>query len=196
MITQFRCDNPLRREKLIQQSALNGIDYLEVSSVDQTQLAVHFFHNLPGQSSPVPPTGPALTANNVLIEGGVRIRGIQVMSVTAAESVLTVVVNAAGDFSTYTLSLATSPTQQDPPAGFDPQFSSVDFSFKAECPSDFDCQAISVCPTQTPVAPAIRTLIATSTFQKVEVWPGVKSRRMSVSNRASDSAKPPIAKPG
>jgi hypothetical protein len=158
MQTQYRCNNPLRREKLIHQSALNGIDFLEVSSQDQTKLAVHFLHNLPGQASPVPPAGAALTTANVLIEGGVRIVGIQVLSVAAAGNVLTVTVNAAGDFSTYTLSLITSSTQPDPPPGFDVQFSSVDFSFKAECPSAFDCQPSNVCAPVAPAEPAINYL--------------------------------------
>ena len=34
-----------------------------------------------------------------------------------------------------------SPTNPSPPPGFDPQLSSIDFSFKVDCPSEFDCQS-------------------------------------------------------
>jgi len=34
----------------------------------------------------------------------------------------------------------------DPPAGFDPLLSSIDFSFKVECPTDFDCAEPAPCP--------------------------------------------------
>ena len=159
MIAAYRCKNVARREALLQQSRLNGIDFLEIASPDQKTLAVHFLHNLPGQTIPVPPSpAPPLGAGNVLIEGGVRVKNIQVVAVTATDNVLTVTVNAAGDYSTYTLRLVTSTTESDVPAGFDPQLSAVEFSFKAACPSEFDCKPISVCPPQTFSEPPISYL--------------------------------------
>lgn len=150
MSTQYSCQKPQRRAAVLAQNspALNGIDYLEVSA-DQNTLSVHFLFPLPGQTGGVP-ASPALSANNVIIQGGVRITGIRVLvPVTAAGKVLTVNVNAAGDFSTYTLSLVSDATNPAPPAGFDPQLASVDFSFKVACPSDFDCRQVSVCPPPT-----------------------------------------------
>src|SRR5438309_9746147 len=131
MDTQYRCKNEERR-RLVGSTEdtdgnpispkLNGIDYLEVASADQKTLKVFLLHNLPGQPNPVPPVGPALTKSNVVIEGGARVQGIKVDSdPVAANNVLTVTVNEAGDYSTYTLRIITSPTSLDPPPGFDPQ---------------------------------------------------------------------------
>jgi hypothetical protein len=93
-----------------------------------------------------------LTAANVVITGGVRITGIKAVTANATNNVLTVTVSAAGDYSTYTLSIVTGPNNSAPPTGFDPQLSSVDFTFKVECPSDFDCKAVDTC--LPPVFPA------------------------------------------
>lgn len=167
MATQYRCKNEERRQRVGAtedaqgnpiQPKLNGIDYLEVGSADQRTLKVFFLHNLPGQPNPVPPAAPALTKGNVVIEGGVRIRGISVDSMSTSNNVLTVNVSRAGDFSTYTLRIVTSPTSPDPPAGFDPQLSAVDFSFKVECRSDFDCEQVTVCLPPQFVEPEINYL--------------------------------------
>lgn len=164
MSTQYRCKNEQRRTLVGAtedaqgnpiQPKLNGIDYLEVASPDQRTLKVFFLHNLPGQVNPVPAVGGALTKGNVAIEGGVRVRDIRVDSVSASKNILTVNVSEAGDFSTYTLRIVTSPTSSDTPPGFDPQLSAVDFSFKVECPGDFDCEQITVCPPGTLTEPEI-----------------------------------------
>src|SRR4029453_11398733 len=84
---------------------LDGIDYLEVANQAQTQLALHFIHPLPGQANAVPPAAPALTADNVRILGGERIRNIRVLNVASAGNVLTVTVDTPGDFSYYTLAI-------------------------------------------------------------------------------------------
>lgn len=171
MSTQYRCQNEERRRLVGAtedvegnpiQPKLNGIDYLEVASADQQTLKVFFLHNLPGEVSPVPPAGLALTKANVVIEGGARVRGIRVDSsvdaVTASKNCLTVKVSERGDFSTYTLRIVTSPTHSDPLPGFDPQLSAVDFSFKVECPSDFDCEQPIVCPAEKLVETQINYL--------------------------------------
>jgi hypothetical protein len=146
MSPQYFCGKQQRKSKVLAtldgqgHGILNGIDYLEVTSGDEKTLTVHFLFNLPGTTNPVPPSpAPALTATNVVIEGGVRITGISVTSAAAAMNVLTVQVNAAGDYSIYTLRLIGV-------SGFDPQLSSVDFFFKVECPNDFDCRPVSTCP--------------------------------------------------
>jgi len=64
-------------------------------------------------------------------------------------------VESPGDFSPYRLRLVAS-GQAEPPQGFDPLLSEVEFSFKVGCPSDFDCDTAERCPPQTtPPAPPI-----------------------------------------
>src|SRR5512139_3750277 len=157
MTTQFFCKNEGRRRVVREQpdpKEYNGIDYLEVST-DQLTLSVHFLHPLPGQANPVPPAQPALTKDNVVIEGGVRVTSVQVLTVTANVDVLTVTVDAPGDFSTYTLRLVQSPTRREPPPGYDPQLSAIEFSFKVDCPSDFDCTPPNECPPEQIPEPEI-----------------------------------------
>ena len=138
MGTQYRCGSERRRQQIGQSTTINGIDYLEVSA-DQRTLEVHFFHNLPGEPGAVPPSEDPLTENNVVIEGGVRVTDVRVEPFeSVADNVLTVVVNEPGDFSTYGLRLISLAEKTVPPDGFDPQLSEVEFSFKADCPNEFD----------------------------------------------------------
>jgi len=174
----FCCDEEPRRDAVRASNQFNGIDFLEVSddpaaSLDQRQrtLFVHFLNTV-GLDT--------LTEKNFRIEGGERIRNIEVVKVTrpatasppssppAPPNLLTVEVSARGDFSRYTLRLVnvplTSPPssppappqlQEGPPTGFDPLLSAIDFSFKVACPSDFDCRQERECPTERPVQPEI-----------------------------------------
>ena len=152
----YSCCDDRRLAVLAQQSVYNGIRFLEVVDdptepmVDrQRTLLVHFVHPLvPGQ----------LTPPNVAITGGERITNIQVLeaydqsllSPSGDPTVLVVVVSAAGDFSAYTLTLIDPAHPTQPPSLFDPVLSSIDFSFKAACPSDFDCNSAVVCPPIIP----------------------------------------------
>ncbi|MEO6729681.1 MAG: putative baseplate assembly protein [Ferruginibacter sp.] len=156
METQFYCKNRDRWKKVSATSnMINGIDYLEVSSIDQKKLTLFFLHNLPGQTNGRP-ANPPLTTNNIFIEGGVRIKNITVTKVTSLNNVLTIEVDAAGDFSTYTLKVGSSSTNKDnPPDGFDQQLSSIDFSFKINCPNEFDCNTETVCPPGNTEEPAL-----------------------------------------
>ncbi len=159
MGTQYRCNNAGRRQAVASQKtppAINGIDYLEVE-VDgehgKSTLKVHFIFNLS-----VPSKGKDLTKANVVIEGGVRVRGVEVepaQPVNPASKVLTVTVNTLGDFSTYTLRIIKSKTDLFPPDGFDPQLSHVDFSFKVKCPGEFDCKPERECPPEKLPEPEI-----------------------------------------
>jgi hypothetical protein len=138
-------------------SGLNGIDFLEVQD-DATQpladrqrtLLVHFLKPLAAGS---------LTIANVRIEGGDSIRDVSVLRVRInaghGTNVLVVEVNKPGDFSTYTLRLVATGQERQPPPGFDRPLSAVDFSFKVNCPSEFDCQQEQVCPPEALVEPAI-----------------------------------------
>jgi hypothetical protein len=155
MAVQYRCANENRRDVLRATSLLNGIDYLEVASEDQKTLAVHFIHNLPGQTDGIP-AAPALTKQNFLIEGGVRLTGIKIETLAVADNIATLTVNEAGDYSTYTLRLVAGQEENDiPPSGFDAQLSALQFSFKVECPSDFDCKPADDCPPDILPAPLI-----------------------------------------
>lgn len=124
-----------------------------------------------------------LSENNVEIEGGVRVQNISVRWAARANDtgrlkelleddeetgfldylnglsnpaqLLVVRTNARGDFSAYRLSLVSSSTNPEPPDDFDTLLSSVEFSFKVECPSDFDCAVEQECPTEFEKPPVI-----------------------------------------
>jgi len=70
-------------------------------------------------------------------------------------TVLLVKTDSTGDFSLYTLRLVAGGGSDEPPAGFDPELASVEFSFKVECPTDFDCKPVCACPPEPADAPAI-----------------------------------------
>jgi len=152
MTNQFFCSNKDRWKKVSETPAINGIDYLEISSTDQKTITIHFLHDL--VESPV--ITPPLTEKNIFITGGVRVKNIVVVSAISAGNILTVFVDKAGDFSTYTLLVGRSSSDPGtPPEGFDQQLSSIDFSFKINCPSDFDCKTDSVCPPEKLDEPVI-----------------------------------------
>ena len=162
-MTQYTCQNAQRRSLVLSQGLLNGIDYLEVLDSEapagitpQTTLLVHLLQ-----------PNVLLTGTNVTIAGGVRASNVGVVWAYSATALPATVVTSAqqayfaalpkpnqiivvrtsgsGDFSTYTLSLVRSAGNNVSPAGFDPRLSSVEFSFKVECPSDFDCESTTAC---------------------------------------------------
>lgn len=143
---QYFCKNQVRRLKVASSNTINGMDYLDVVSSDQKTLEIHFFNPLPGETGGVPLAASPLSENNIIIDGGTRIKNIEVVSAVSDNDILKIIVNTSGDFSTYTLRLVTSPTDTFPPDGFDSQLSSIEFSFKANCPSDFDCKSVDLCP--------------------------------------------------
>src|SRR5262249_13561705 len=119
--------------------------------------SVYFHHPLPRQPNGIP-VGSELTRDNVEILGGVRIQKIRVENVAIAGDKLTVKVDTAGDFSLYTLRLIKSPDDSSTPGGFDPQLAEIQFSFKAGCPSEFDCRQTRQCPPEQRVEPDINYL--------------------------------------
>ena len=147
MNRQFRSDNPRRLQLLRDQNPVgkNGIDFVEITSVDQRSLRVVCVH-------PVSAIGRA----NVRIEGGVRVTGIAL----AAEPVINgreirLKVEQAGDFSWYTLSLIDPADAEAPAPGFDICLSTIRINFKAGCPSEFDCADLHDCPPVTPPEPRL-----------------------------------------
>lgn len=147
-MTQYFCATERRRDEVRRVNFLNGIDFVEVAVADQRTLLVHFIR---------PPAG--LTKDNFRIVGGVRVTDVQVQALagTAAE-VVTLRTDRSGDFSTYTLQLVTSAAIGEVPAGFDPMLAAVSFSFKVNCPSDFDCAPDDDCAPVNLPAPHINYL--------------------------------------
>lgn len=147
MNRQFRSDNPRRLQLLRDQQppGKNGIDFVEITSLDQRSLRVVCVHPVSG-----------ITRANVRFDGGVRITGIAL----AAEPVLNgreirLKVEQPGDFSWYTLSLI-DPADPDAPApGFDICLSTININFKAGCPSEFDCADVHDCPPAMPPEPRL-----------------------------------------
>ncbi len=153
------CDNQ-RRQFVKDSASFNGIDYLEVlDHIDisdiqwQRILQVHFLNELHLAT---------LTTENVQIKGGERIRDIRVESVSVDPvgdpQVLTVTVNKPGDFSPYLLCLVQGPDTLEPPGGFDPFFSTLEFSFKVNCPREADCRPQKICVPSPSFEPEINYL--------------------------------------
>ncbi|HZN72018.1 MAG TPA: putative baseplate assembly protein [Micromonosporaceae bacterium] len=162
----------------------NGIEYVEVSDSDapsqelrQRTLFVRLL---------LPAAG--LTADNVRIDGGERIRTVAVEWVAPADDlpagedpslvdgiaaadrdhVLVVRTADRGDFSWYTLWIVAEPGSDLPPATFDPLLARITFSFKVECDTDFDCRDVVVCAPVPEPGPAIDYLAKDySTFRRL-----------------------------
>ncbi|WP_083720600.1 baseplate J/gp47 family protein [Sphingopyxis sp. QXT-31] len=139
---------------------LNGIDYLEVVDRDapsealrQRLLTLAFLRNDGVLNAGV----PLLDPDNFRIDGGTRINGIRVTDVAAGPvpHSLTLTVNAAGDYSPYRLSVRLGAVNDAIPPFLDPMLAALDFSFKAECPSAFDCAAPDDPGTPRPFGPPI-----------------------------------------
>ena len=153
---QYHCDDLGRRRAVLAQPApavgdpetrLNGLDYVEVATLDQRELDVFFL---------LPLHLPGLAAENFAIEGGERVTGIRVTAIVAtAGRRIRIRVSARGDFSTYILRVVNSPTDFTPPVTFDARLSALPFSFKVACPSDFDCRDEDACPPEIPPEPEL-----------------------------------------
>ena len=153
------CNSERRREALRQYDELFGLDYLDVDP-GQTRLTVHFLGRAPQGEHEI-------QKQNVLIEGGRRIRKIEIVSATTHASddpefddTLEVVVDRAGDFSTYTLRIVSRDSQGRPQPHplFDPRYDSLDFNFKVECANDLDCATQPQCPPVERLQPEINYL--------------------------------------
>jgi len=189
--TRYHCCDLRRRNAVAAHPVLNGLEALEVIDRDlpaadplrQRTLLLYFLK---------PVTGAGFTRDNVHITGGERVRDPEVewagvaslpppelsdageadtAAIVAAlddqDHILVVRVANAGDYSRYTLTL-TAAGSDVPPADFDPRMTSIEFTFKAECPSDFDCRDAHVCPPQERATPDINYLARDySTFRRL-----------------------------
>ena len=147
-----------RRREDVRAASLFGLDYVEVTDQQQTTLNVFFLGKAP----------QTIEQANVVLTGGRRIRDVQIKTVRVhrqadptLDDYLEVRVNKAGDFSMYTISLVNVVDGQpssDPMTGFDPRYSQVCFSFKASCPTDFDCKQACTCAPPQQIQPDINYL--------------------------------------
>lgn len=155
------CNKNRRREMVRQQMELNGLDFLEVGSLSegssQSTLTVHLLSKSPLE----------LSKDNIVIEGGQRIRNIQVESVEVKvyegsdfDNTLVVVVDKPGDFSTYTLRVVEKDENKQlvRHSKFDPRYDRINFSFKVDCPTEFDCKQEVICPEEKRDEPDINYL--------------------------------------
>ncbi|TVT45997.1 MAG: putative baseplate assembly protein [Denitromonas halophila] len=175
-MSTYTCCEESRRAAVDAHPTLNGIDYLEVLDLDAPAGSPRQRTLMLRLLKPVP---AGLTVENVRITGGERIRrvGIEWIGIASAppaeanaaeqalftalpeaDHVLLVRTDTAGDFSTYRLQLVQGLGNDAPLPGFDPRLSAVDFAFKVECPSDFDCAPTHDCPQDPPPAPDINYL--------------------------------------
>jgi hypothetical protein len=164
---KFHCCDLLRLEVLRRHGSANAIDFIEVldkaapaTAPRQETLLVRLLR-----------TGFSLTPDNLRITGGERIRNIGIVWCAPADALppqaepgltdtvddlartLVIRTDSAGDYSTYTLSIVASSGSDDPPAGYDPRLSSIEFSFKVECAADYDCAQPPVCAPDVATPP-------------------------------------------
>ncbi len=167
------CQDEQRRHK-VRHAQFFGLDYLEVSQ-DQHRLTLFFLGKLPPAFYPDKDKGESRQAHAARvrpffrIEGGRRIRDIQIVDVKLCDQpdetlddcfILTV--DRPGDFSTYRLCVVEldddGRATGRPYPKFDPRYACLEFSFKANCSSDLDCQETTICLPETAVEPEINYL--------------------------------------
>jgi predicted phage baseplate assembly protein len=166
--TGFACREDRRHEEVrhrsignssinsVSNSPLYGLSYLEVGE-NQMVLKVYFIGKPPDE----------ISKESLVIEGGTRIRDIQIddqpiIKESGSESYLEINVNHPGDFSTYVLKVVEldekgRPTDL-PRKDFDPLYASLEFSFKAGCPSSLDCKPKDVISPSKLIEPDISYL--------------------------------------
>lgn len=143
-----------RRAK-VRAAQLNGVDAVEVGD-DGLTLTVTFLGKAPH----------GLCAENVRIDGGRRITGIQAVDVSVEreedpelDDRLYVTLDRAGDTSRYRLSLVeTDPYGRpgaEPYRGFDQRYHSAAFAFRPDCPTPFDCAEEPHGTREFPEAPVV-----------------------------------------
>jgi hypothetical protein len=168
-VSVFHCCEPRRLEVLEHSGSANAIEFLEVldraappGAPRQQTLLVRLLRS-----------GFTLTRDNLRITGGERVRNVGVVWGAPANALpaeaepglvdtvddlartLVVRTDSSGDYSTYTLHIVAFAGSDAPPAGFDVRLSHIDFSFKVECPTDFDCDREPACPPVAATKPDI-----------------------------------------
>ncbi|HEY0063210.1 MAG TPA: putative baseplate assembly protein [Telluria sp.] len=156
--SDLACSTDARRQKLFNNPRWNGVDFLEVSD-EKRSLCVHFFGSIP----------EGISVANVRIEGGRRIRGIQVLRVEIdraddpdLDDCLRIELDKVGDFSVYRLCFVERDAQAPEGApryrpfhGLDPRYACLEFRFRLDCAADLDCKPQHDCPAPAVVVPEI-----------------------------------------
>ncbi|WUR83888.1 putative baseplate assembly protein [Streptomyces phaeochromogenes] len=143
-----------RRAK-VRAAQLNGVDAVEVGD-DGLTLTVTFLGKAPH----------GLCAENVRIDGGRRITGIEALDLSVEreddpelDDRLYVTLDRAGDTSRYRLSLVeTDPYGRpgtEPYRGFDQRYHSATFAFRPDCRTPFDCAEEPHGTREFPEAPVV-----------------------------------------
>ncbi len=165
----YHCCDQRRLDVIRNLGTTNGIDFVEV--LDRAAPA-----GVPRQQTlfvRLLRDGFSLNPENLTITGGERIPEVDIVWCapaddlppeaepglvdTVSEPALTLVVRteSAGDFSQYTLSIVSGLGSHLAPADFDPRLASIEFSFKVECPADFDCAEVDQCVPEIRTTPQI-----------------------------------------
>jgi hypothetical protein len=124
---------------------LNGIDFVEFRREPAIPPFTRFVLDVTFLKA-----APAATVANFQVIGGIRIVDLKVVDVETVATdplLLRVIVDREGDFSPYVLVM-------DHP-DVDTERNQADFSFKAACPSEFDCRVQPDCPPPQRVEPAL-----------------------------------------
>ncbi|MEO6913906.1 MAG: baseplate J/gp47 family protein [Candidatus Baltobacteraceae bacterium] len=134
---------------------INGIDFIDVDPADEGTLFVSFVFNIDTTVDPPLPSavGSPLSRDQFMVSGGERTRTIAVQKIARiASNQIAVTVMPIGDFSIYTLQIASG---TGVPPGFDPMLCAATFLFHVECAKRFDCKRAAVCPPSTQTPPPI-----------------------------------------
>ncbi len=157
--TDLTCLDRRHRRDQLRAGGFNGVDFVEVDEDPEGQkpvvppvLCVHFFGGIPD----------GLTAANVRVEGGRRIRDIKVTAIQKRKSddpeiddCLQVVLDRAGDLTTYKLCLVDA-EGATPLEKIDRRYRCAEFVFRIDCAG---CAPAPVCPPPAAVpAPEINYL--------------------------------------
>lgn len=152
------CRDAQRRADVLAHPVLNGIDFVEYvhRPLDLLPhvLVVHFLKDLPDAPHSDPDGAYDLTSHLewIQLQGGTRIVNLKVLAVNLDIPYLEIALDQAGDFSTYWLSLGWSRQPDGSLANetpnLDDRFSRAPIDFKADCPTEFDCQQDSYCPPE------------------------------------------------
>src|SRR5215471_4444027 len=148
------CQKDERRDAVRRTEGRNGLDYVEVSADDQTQLFVYFLGKLPSELAVNKPG----IERYLRIEGGQRVKDIQITDIDPVvnqypdqDDYLTVKLDRYGDFSTYAVRLVGVHHT-------DPRYERAEFSFKIDCGTGLDCAPDCSCPPEIFPEPEINYL--------------------------------------
>lgn len=177
----YHCCDELRRNAVSEHPKLNGINYLEVVDRDlpdsdillkQRTLLLRFLKPIAvfdeknlilsggdaGRNPRIDWAAPAIPVPKKLsAPEEANIKKI-IDSLDKPDHFLVIRVDATGDYSNYRLKLVRSLNDKFPPMDYDPRLAEVEFSFKVECPSDFDCKTETFCPKEPGTIPDINYL--------------------------------------